>query len=81
MRAWCCQDVAYCEERGISANRCGKLIVATDESQIEAMVALKQKGDENDVPELELLGRESILALEPQIGCRRDPFACIRCGG
>ena len=58
---------AYCEERGISANRCGKLIVATDESQIEAMVALKQKGDENDVPELELLGRESILALEPQI--------------
>ena len=58
---------AYCEERGISANRCGKLIVATDESQIEAMVALKQKGEENDVPELELLGRESILALEPQI--------------
>ena len=34
---------AYCEERGIAHDRCGKLIVATDESQVEAMVALKQR--------------------------------------
>ena len=57
----------YCAERGIVANQCGKLIVATDENQIEAMTALKDRGDNNDVPGLELLGRNSVLTLEPQI--------------
>lgn len=58
---------AYCDERGITANRCGKLIVATDESQVEPMAALKDKGDANQVPGLELLGQEAVKAYEPEI--------------
>lgn len=57
----------YCAARGITANRCGKLIVATDDSQVEAMAALKARGDDNEVPGLELLSRETVLAYEPEI--------------
>jgi L-2-hydroxyglutarate oxidase LhgO len=58
---------AYCEEHNIIANRCGKLIVATDEGQLEAMAALKEKGDANQVPELELLGKQAVRNYEPEI--------------
>ncbi|MGC6485861.1 MAG: NAD(P)/FAD-dependent oxidoreductase [Candidatus Puniceispirillales bacterium] len=58
---------AYCDERGITANRCGKLIVATDESQVEAMAALKEKGDANQVPGLALLGKAAVKSHEPAL--------------
>lgn len=40
---------AFCEEKGIMINRCGKVIVAQDESQIAGLEELKRRGDVNGV--------------------------------
>ncbi|WP_341915857.1 NAD(P)/FAD-dependent oxidoreductase [Ferrovibrio terrae] len=60
---------AYCAERGIAHNRCGKLIVAADETQIPDLEALKKKAEANGVHDLQWLTREQALALEPQLHC------------
>src|SRR5690606_29682051 len=60
---------AYCESRGVAHKRCGKLIVATDDSQIPELEALKQKAAANGVDDLRWLSREEALALEPQLHC------------
>ncbi|MFC3677927.1 NAD(P)/FAD-dependent oxidoreductase [Ferrovibrio xuzhouensis] len=60
---------AYCAERGIAHNRCGKLIVAADAAQIPDLEALKAKAEANGVDDLQWLSREQALALEPQLHC------------
>jgi len=57
----------YCAARGVTTCKHGKLIVATDESQLEGLGKLKQTGEANGVPELEMIGREAVLALEPEL--------------
>lgn len=60
---------AYCEERGISHKRCGKLIVATDASQIPQLQAIQAKAAVNGVGDLEWLSAEQAQALEPNLAC------------
>lgn len=60
---------AYCEERGIAYRRCGKLIVATDDSQTADLEALKEKAAANGVDDLQWLSREQAQALEPELHC------------
>jgi len=57
----------YCADRGVTTKRHGKLIVATEEGQIEGLARLKDIGDANEVPGLELIGEESLKAMEPEI--------------
>ncbi|MBL27845.1 MAG: FAD-dependent oxidoreductase [Rhodospirillaceae bacterium] len=59
----------YCTEREIPHRRCGKLIVATDESQIATLEALKAKAAENDVPDLEMISGAEAQAMEPAVRC------------
>lgn len=61
----------YCGARGIAYNRCGKLIVATDEGQIAELEELKKKAVANGVDDLRWLTREEALRLEPQLHCVR----------
>src|SRR5919199_1659458 len=44
-----------CEERGIAYERCGKVIVATHESELPALDELERRGRENGVPGLRRL--------------------------
>lgn len=60
---------AYCAERHVAHKRCGKLIVATDDSQIPELETLKKKAEANGVHDLQWLTREQALALEPQLHC------------
>ncbi len=60
---------AYCTEHGIDHKRCGKIIVATDENQIEALDSLVTKGNENGVDDLERLSAEKAIAMEPELHC------------
>jgi L-2-hydroxyglutarate oxidase LhgO len=60
---------AYCEERGVSFKRCGKLIVANTPSQLAALPAILDKARANGVHDLVLLTREQALAMEPQLAC------------
>ena len=56
---------AFCAERGVPHARIGKLIVATDESQLPALAALKARGERNGVLDLEFLSAEQSRALGP----------------
>jgi L-2-hydroxyglutarate oxidase len=56
---------AYCEERGIPTERCGKVIVATDASELGRLRALYERGLANGVPGLELIGPERLREIEP----------------
>lgn len=57
----------FCAARGVMANRLGKLIVATEDSQVEGLTAIMEKGVTNGVPDLELIGEAKLKQLEPEI--------------
>src|SRR3954462_8743147 len=56
---------AFCEERGIAHERCGKLIVATEESELARLDDLEGRGRDNGVPELPRLDAAGIAEVEP----------------
>jgi (S)-2-hydroxyglutarate dehydrogenase len=55
----------YCEANGVRAERCGKLIVAVDRSELPRLDELERRGRANGVPGLRRLGAEEIAELEP----------------
>jgi L-2-hydroxyglutarate oxidase len=55
----------YCEAGGIAFERCGKLIVATDESELPGLEELGRRGTANGVAGLRRLDAAGIRALEP----------------
>ena len=59
----------YCAERGIPHRRCGKFIVATEESQIEALRGIRARAAANGVEDLEFLRASEAIALEPELHC------------
>ena len=59
----------YCVQRGIGHSRCGKLIVATSESQVAQLQGIIAKAAANGVNDLVLLSREQARAMEPQLEC------------
>jgi len=59
----------YCEERGVAHRRCGKLIVATRESQLEALRQIEQKALGNGVNDLRWLTPEQVADCEPALHC------------
>ena len=59
----------YCAQRGIGFSRCGKLLVATNESQAAQLQSIIAKAAANGVHDLVLLSREQARALEPQLEC------------
>ena len=60
---------AYCAERGIGHQRCGKLIVATDAGQLAQLEGIRTRAAANGVDDLVLLDRAGARALEPQMEC------------
>ena len=56
---------AYCAAR--ENDQHGKLIVATDQEQEEKLDALMAAGNANHVPDLALLGKNRLQALEPEL--------------
>jgi (S)-2-hydroxyglutarate dehydrogenase len=55
----------YCEQRGIPVDRCGKVIVALQESELDRLDELERRGLANGVPGLRRLRAEEITELEP----------------
>jgi 2-hydroxyglutarate dehydrogenase len=55
----------YCEERGIHAERSGKLIVATDETELDPLAELERRGHANEVPGLRRIATAEIREIEP----------------
>ena len=57
----------FCNARGITTKNYGKLIVATDDSQIEGLESLKDKGERNQVPGLEIVAGQELSEKEPYL--------------
>jgi L-2-hydroxyglutarate oxidase len=55
----------YCEQRGIASERCGKVIVATDRSELDRLDELERRGRANGVPGLRRIDAGGIEELEP----------------
>lgn len=56
-----------CDLENIRYNKCGKLIVATNNSEIIELEKLQQKGINNGVNDLQVLDAKEIIDLEPNI--------------
>ena len=63
------QLYAYCKARAINYRQCGKLIVATNNSQLEKLAAIRDRAAANGVNDLQLLTSQEAQALEPQLSC------------
>ncbi len=59
---------AYCEERGLPYQQCGKLIVATDTSQLPKLASIEAQAAANGVT-VQRLTRAQARSLEPQLEC------------
>jgi (S)-2-hydroxyglutarate dehydrogenase len=56
---------AYCERHGIPFRRCGKLIVARDESELARLDELERRGRANGVPGLRRVDGAGLREIEP----------------
>jgi L-2-hydroxyglutarate oxidase LhgO len=59
----------FCGENSVAHARCGKLLVATSESQLSKLAALRENAAKNGVDDLEPIGAAAARALEPEIAC------------
>src|SRR6202030_4204368 len=55
----------YCQQRGIAAESCGKVIVATDASELARLDELERRGTANGVPGLRRIDADGIQEIEP----------------
>ncbi len=66
---------AYCEENGIAINKCGKLVVAKDESEHAALDELLRRGERNGI-ELHAMTEQEAREVEPRVRtCGRAIFS------
>jgi len=55
----------FCADEGIPHERCGKLVVATDDAEVERLRDLQKRGEENGLSGLRWLENEEIREREP----------------
>jgi len=59
------QMVAFCQENGIAHEVCGKLVVASNEDELPRLRDLFERGRQNGLEGLEMLGPEQMKEIEP----------------
>lgn len=59
----------FCRENGVAHERITKLIVATNESQLPKLAALKETAARNGVADLEPMTADAARKLEPEVSC------------
>lgn len=57
----------YCDRKQIPYERCGKLIVATEESEVPRLEELYRRGRENGVARLRKVDRAGLIEVEPHV--------------
>jgi len=57
----------YCAARGVGHKRIGKLIVASDESEVDALTPIIDRGYKNGVEDLELIDGPEAMRREPEL--------------
>jgi len=59
----------YCVSHGVPHRRSGKLIVATDEKQLDELKGIQAKAHANGVTDVVWMSRAQAVALEPELHC------------
>ncbi len=67
-RAGSASMVEFCAEHGIDVQVCGKLIVATDSSELPRLTALHERAQANGLP-VRLIGAAEAKEYEPRVAC------------
>jgi L-2-hydroxyglutarate oxidase len=62
------QMVEFCQANGVPHEVCGKLVVAADDSEVERLRGLHERGTANGLEGLRWLGREEMREIEPHVG-------------
>jgi (S)-2-hydroxyglutarate dehydrogenase len=57
----------FCEEHGVAVDLCGKLVVATEESELERLDALLERGRANGVEGVRAVEGDEIREIEPAV--------------
>ncbi len=57
----------FCEENGVPHDRCGKLVVATDNREVKALAELERRGAANGLRGIERLSAEQMREIEPHV--------------
>jgi L-2-hydroxyglutarate oxidase len=71
---------AFCDEHGVAYERCGKVIVALDESELPRLDELERRGRANGVPDLARLDAAGLRAIEPHaagVAALHSPYTGI----
>ena len=59
----------FCASHGVPHKKCGKLIVATNQAELEKIQAIEKQGAINGVEGLEMLGANAARAMELELSC------------
>jgi len=60
----------YCPERGVGHRRCGKLLVATDDEQIDRLHGQMERAEKNGLHDLRLMDTSEVREMEPELSFR-----------
>ena len=60
--------VAFCRDNHVPHETCGKLVVAVDETEVQRLKNLHERGRQNGLQGLQWLGREEMREIEPHVG-------------
>lgn len=74
------QLVDFCNENGVNIDICGKVIVATEESELLRLDTIYRRGLENEIEGLEKIGPDELADIEPYaqgVGAIKVPCAGI----
>ena len=60
---------AFCASHGVPHRKCGKLVVATNESERERLAAVHKQAEINGVEGVEIIDAAAAKRLEPELAC------------
>lgn len=61
------QLLEFCDQENIAYDICGKIVVATSQDEIPALKTLFERGTQNGLTGLKILGKEEIREYEPHV--------------
>jgi L-2-hydroxyglutarate oxidase LhgO len=58
---------AFCADNGLTYDRCGKVVVALDQTELERLGTIHERAVANGVPGVRMIGRDELAELEPHV--------------
>lgn len=65
----------YCASHGVAFEKCGKLLLASEDADVERLEKIGHMAELNGVYDLEPLGEAQVYAMEPHVRCRAGFFS------